>query len=462
VLDQHPEYGGSNLPAYGGGATQTIMHPAVMLALVLAIILLLVLPRKYAILPFLILIFLCPRGQQFYLAGQHWYVLRILGIVGLVRLAKEHFEISGGLNGIDKAFIVWAIYRGICPVLQFKEVGLIPGQVGLWLETFGTYFLLRHLIQGEEDIARAAKSFALLALILGACMLNETIHKVDVFGYLGGAPLTPVVRSGSIRAQAVFAHAILAGSCGATLLPLFFWLWKSRKSKPLAIIGAVGCSLMVYASASSTPLFAYAGGLLGLALWPFRRSMRQVRWGIVLTLVGLHLVMKAPVWLLIARVNPMGSSDAYGRAMLMDNLIRHFWDWWLIGSNQTANWGWGMWDLCNQFVAEGEVGGLLTLVCFLAIISRSFSRLGKMRWRVEGDRKEEWLFWCLCAVMVAHIFAFFGISYFDQTRVWWWAFLAMISAATVGLKAKKKPQAQEEPSLVVDGVAVGKAGHGIA
>jgi hypothetical protein len=94
-----------------------------------------------------------------------------------------------------------------------------------------------------------------------------------------------------------------------------------------------------------------------------------------------------------------------------------------------------MWDLSNQFVAEGESGGLVTFVCFIVMISQSFSRLGKMRKQVEGDQNQEWFFWSLCAVMLAHVFAYFGVSYWDQMRVWWWAFLAMISAATVALQA---------------------------
>ena len=98
-----------------------------------------------------------------------------------------------------------------------------------------------------------------------------------------------------------------------------------------------------------------------------------------------------------------------------------------------------MWDLSNQFVAEGEVGGLVTFVCFLAIITRSYSRLGGMRKQV--GRKEGWLVWSLGAVMAAHIFAFFGVSYWDQTQIWWFAFLAMISAATVGLQ--KAPGGEE-------------------
>ena len=436
---------------FGGGVNHTIMHPAVMVATVVTILLMFVLPRKYVIIPFLLCVFLVPRGQQLYVAGMHWYVaLRILMLAGLVLLARSKFQVAGGLNGIDKAFILWAVCRGVCQMLLFPQRGMVIYQAAFWLEALGGYFLLRYLIQDEEDIARAAKTLAVLAVILGACMLNEHIHHVNVFGYLGGAPITPKVRDGLVRAQAIFGYPILAGCFGATLAPLFFWLWKSGRAKVLAAAGIGGSMLMALMSISSTPLFAYLAGVGALFLWPIRRSMRAVRWGIVLTLVALTVVMREPVWwFVIAHTKVIRFSEGYHRALLLDNFFMHIRDWWLIGTNQNDNWGFGMWDTSNQFVAEGESGGLVTFICFIAMISLSFSRLGMMRRQVESDQKQEWFYWSLGAIMVAHVFAFFGVSYWDQMAIWWWAFLAMISAATVGLQtapARAESLAQHELS----------------
>jgi hypothetical protein len=52
-----------------------------------------------------------------------------------------------------------------------------------------------------------------------------------------------------------------------------------------------------------------------------------------------------------------------------------------------------------------------------------------MRKRVKP--KQQWLFWCLGSIMLANIFAYFGVAYWDQTQVWWFALLAMICAVTV-------------------------------
>ena len=111
---------------------------------------------------------------------------------------------------------------------------------------------------------------------------------------------------------------------------------------------------------------------MGLAFWPLRKQMRLIRWGLVCALVGLHLVMKAPVWALIARIDLTGSSSGYQRYQLVDMCIRHFSDWWLLGTPNYVKWGWDSWDLCNQFVAVALTGGLLALIFYIAIFSRSF------------------------------------------------------------------------------------------
>jgi hypothetical protein len=58
----------------------------------------------------------------------------------------------------------------------------------------------------------------------------------------------------------------------------------------------------------------------------------------------------------------------------------------------------------------------------------------------EGDKRHEWLFWCLGATLFAHIMAFQGVSYFDQSRFWWYAYLAVILAATSTSAAPARPE----------------------
>jgi hypothetical protein len=91
------------------------------------------------------------------------------------------------------------------------------------------------------------------------------------------------------------------------------------------------------------------------------------------------------------------------------------------------------------------------LVFFILIISRSFGSLGSIVKRATG--RQAWPLWILGAALFAHVMAFFGISYWDQTEVAWFALLAMICAATSVVARQKASQtkaADAEPLLQTD------------
>jgi hypothetical protein len=239
---------------------------------------------------------------------------------------------------------------------------------------------------------------------------------------------------------------------GGALIPWFLWLWTTGKSRILACAGIAGATAMAITSNSSTSLLALGGSVVGLAFWPLRKQMRLVRWGLALSLVTLHLVMKAPVWALIAHIDLTGSSSGDHRYKLMDNCIRHFSDWWLIGYQYYNNWGWDMWDLCNQFVVIALTGGLLTLIFYIAIFKRSFAAIGNARKDVNGDRAREWLLWCLGVDLFANVVSHFGINYMAQLMMSVFPLLACISVAAYEAKQSTTerldvPKDQLEPAL---------------
>ena len=230
------------------------------------------------------------------------------------------------------------------------------------------------------------------------------------------------------------------------LVPLLVWLWSDKKSRVATYLGMAGAIIMMLTCNSSTPLLALAGGILGLCLWRFRKKMRIFRWALVLTLVALHLVMKAPVWALIASIRPTGSSSGYHRYYLVDNCIRHFSDWWLLGFKNFGSWGWDMWDLSDQYVAVCLTGGLITFIIFIALLLRSFGGLGTARKRqaANGNRKQEWLCWCLGCSLLGHVVGWFGCSYMAKMQMTLFVLLAMISVAIL---EAKRPAASTEESI---------------
>jgi hypothetical protein len=433
---------------FGGGSSETILHPIVLIAMLIAIALIFLLPRKFVIWPVLCAAFLIPLGQEILIAGLHFFVFRIIVLAVAVRMLGSMVSSPEGIFGdrlgtFDVVFLLWAVFRALAGVLVFSfHPGAMVYQAGFLLDALGGYFVLRYLIRDDEDIYRALRAFVAVSCVIAVCMIFEKIHQVNLFGLLGGVRAESELRNDTVRAQGPFQHELLAGTFGATLLPLFGLLWKSGKSYVLAVLGAISATIMVFTSQSSTPVLAWGAGILAICAWSLRKNMRLVRWGTVLVLLSLHMVMKAPVWFLIQRVDVVGGSSGYHRAMLVNDFIMHFRDWWLVGTTENARWGFNMWDLCNQFVAEGQTGGLATLICFVALICICFSRIGTARNAVAGDSSKEWHFWLFGSALFSHVVGFFGISYFDQTRFAWFALLVMIVTATAPyvLSSKTAPQ----------------------
>ena len=97
-----------------------------------------------------------------------------------------------------------------------------------------------------------------------------------------------------------------------------------------------------------------------------------------------------------------------------------------------------MWDLCNQFVVNALTGGLLTLILYLTIFKRSFRAIGVARKRVQGDRPQEWLVWCLGSALFANVVAHFGINYMAHLSTYFSILLVCISVATFEVKQEAK------------------------
>jgi hypothetical protein len=418
---------------FGGGVADTMLHPIVAVAMVITIISIFCLPRKHVIGPFLFTIFLCPYAQCLVVGGVHFFVSRILVMAGLMRLATARpsssgSRLAGGFNGIDGAFVGCAFFMTLTFALLWMDPQALINKIGELLDAIGGYLFLRYLIQSREDVRRTIKILSAIAVVVAIGMFIERVAYTNLFGYLGGVGLKPAFRDGKPRAQGPFEVYVMAGAFGSTLLPLFSWLWKSGGAKVVAVLGILSSTVITVTSNTSTAVGAYLAGIIGLCFWPLRKRMRAIRWALVITLVTLHLVMKAPVWALIARIDFTGSSSGYQRYMLVDNCIRRFSSWWLLGVKDFGDWGWDMFDTSNQYVAVAENGGLISLVFFIAIISRSFGKLGTARKWISGNRKQEWLLWALGAALFAHVIAYIGISYADQSKFAWYVLLAMICA----------------------------------
>jgi hypothetical protein len=438
---------------YFGGGGVTYISPIAMAVLILATILIIVLPRKYAVVIFLLSGILIPLNNIIVILGFNFNTVRILLLAGLIRLIVRKELYADTINSIDKVFMYGVFVESISYILVWKQAGAIINRAGFIFSALGVYIFLRSLIRSKEDVVLVIKVFAVAVLLISPLMWYEHISQYNPFSLVGGREFSQI-RDIRVRAQGPFAYSITSGTFGAVLIPLFIGLWWYRPSTWFFSAGGVVSSVVIIiTSSSSTPVVALVAGIIALSMWPLRKNMKIVRRGIAASVIGLHLVMHAPVWFLIERVGGVLGGSGYHRAMLIDNFVRHFFDWFLIGTRDNANWGWSMWDVDNAYVGAGLTGGLIGFILFISIFVYGYRMIGEARSAAEESPRDARFLWAIGSALFANSIAFFGIVYFDQSIIAWYALLVMISVVNTAVLAEKHSQADPEMDVPMDAEA---------
>jgi len=294
---------------------------------------------------------------------------------------------------------------------------------GVLFDVIGLYWLFRVNIRSWGDIKLATKIFAVCSLVLAVFVGLEWATRTNLFAILGR--VGTVVREGRYRCQASFPHSIMLGLFWATLVPLFVGFARQDKRK-LLLWSAVAASIfIVAATASSTPVLTLLIVLFLLCGYKWRQYTASAGWGLLASLIALHIVMQAPVWHLISRISLVGGSTGWHRYILIDRAISHFGEWAFLGCRSTAHWGQGLSDVTNQYILEGVRGGFVTLALFLVMIYIALRTLLRLFPQYQ-EQKQQFLAWCLFVAILGHCIAFFGVSYFGQIIVLWYMTLAMV------------------------------------
>lgn len=404
-------------------------------------LMMLALPRRYALVPVIALTCYMTMGQRLMIAGLNFPMIRILTIAGWIRIMVWGELRRLKLNAIDKALIAWTISSVLIHALLWQTMQELINRLGHAYDAIGLYFLFRFLLRDMRDIKQVVRITAVLIVPLGAAMLLEKITGRNVFAVFGGVMQFTRIRDGSLRCQGPFAHPILAGTIGATLLPWFVALWWEGKQRVIAGLAIVAALMIVVTSASSGPALAALAGFAGLMMWFRRRWMRAIRWAILLGLAGAQLVMKAPVWWLIARADVFGGSTGWHRSWLIDTAMKHFSEWWLLGIKDSSIWDPMLGDVTNQYLWEGFQGGLITMLLFILIIVICFRLVGLTVRRMDGKEPlaTRRYVWAMGACLFAHVLNYLSISYFDQNFVLWFLLLSMIATSAGSYLVYRRP-----------------------
>lgn len=440
---------------------QTTIHPVGAVALVAFSSFLLLAPRRLAPLAFILMACLIPSSQRIAVIGLDFNFVRILVIVGMVRVLMNSEYRGLKMVPADWAMAGWAVVAMLFYTIQQGSFGALVTVTGKTYEAIGVYFVCRCLIRSLASVRTLAKAVAVTAIPVCGIFVIESLTARNMFSVFGGVPAVTLERFGRLRCQGAFGHAILAGCFWASLIPIMAALyWDRGINKMLAVVGCFCAAVIVFTTASSTPVLAMLVVFIGAGLVFFRNYLGYIQLGTVLMIIALHLVMKAPVWHLIARVSAVGGSTGWHRYHLIDEAINRFSSWMLFGTRSTAHWGWGLQDVTNQYILEGVRGGFLRMALFILVIVLCFRAVGRA-WR----KCKPWtlpfaLCWGVGVALAVHCVSFIGVSYFGQITMLWSMTLAL-AANLDNMHLPAQGVARRRDPRVRNGrpVAAGQAGQ---
>jgi len=175
-------------------------------------------------------------------------------------------------------------------------------------------------------------------------------------------------------------------------------------------------------------------------MWYWRQQIRLFLYLVVLGYIGLDVVMKAPAYYIISRIDLTGSSTSWHRAALINAAVEHFTEWWFAGTDYTRHWmdygvGWSPdhIDVTNHYLRMGIDGGLPLMLLFILILAKAFSSVGQILQQADKlpSATYPFMIWALGASLFSHAASFLSVSYFDQSFVLLYLTIAVISSTSV-------------------------------
>jgi hypothetical protein len=409
------------------------MTPSVLVLTVISGILMLTLPKKYVPIPFFLAACYITLGQTIKVGPFNFTVIRILVIFSIARAIfrgeiREYVPVF-----LDKLQWVLTIFLIITGTFLEGFAGLV-NRLGLAWDMLGVYFTIRLFVSNEEEIVGMLKAIGIIMVPIAIFMVIEKYTGRNIFSFFGGVAEFSFIRDGKLRCQGAFQHPILAGTAGAISVLQVMYFFGIKKNYILAYIILAAGLLIIYTSNSSGPIMTLGFGFIAMSFWPLRMHMKKVKWVLLGFLIIVQLSMKAPIWWLMARIDLTGSSTGWFRAQLISSAFEHFNEWWLIGTTYTRHWmptgvSWSErhTDIVNNYLEYGVIGGVSTMLLFIATIGVGFRYIGNyLLMHRDGNVSSQVLAWVFGAILFAHSMTFLSVHYFDQTKVFFYSLLGMI------------------------------------
>jgi hypothetical protein len=409
----------------------------IVAAITLAVlcILILALPRRLASVPIIFSILYLTEDQMIVVAGQHVYGSTILAIFCFLRLVLNREFFFHDTDKITLSIFLWVTIALITHFLLSGLNGELD-RIRFILTIMIYYIFFKSNFKSIDEIIAIFKFLPLFIVPVALCMILESHTGRSVFS----ASLDEI-RNGRYRCQGPFAHAILAGTFGATVMPIMVVLWFQASYKKIwCILGLISSVIITVTATTSGALSTFILEIMAFGFWYLRNQMHWVRRGLIAILICLIFVMKAPVWYLFSRLSDVTGGTGDHRALLFDVAFgRYFHEWWLIGTKYTSHWlpddsilfDPNSSDITNQYLWEGINGGILTMVFYIFVIVCCFKAIGNSLHRNETAPLQHKIFlWGLGVTLFGHVVSFTSVAYFDQSIIWYYLLIGMIGAVS--------------------------------
>jgi hypothetical protein len=412
----------------------------IIAAIILAVfcILVLALPRQYATVPIVLSFLYLTEDQIVVIAGQHVYGSTIVAIFCFLRLIIKHEFFFRDTDKITLSIVSWAIIALITCILLSGLEGYF-NRIRIILTIVIYYIFIKSTFKSFDEIIAIFKFLPFFIAPVAVCMILESHTGHSVFGTSERYDLLDDIRNGRYRCQGPFSIPILAGTFGATVMPIMVILWfQASYKKTWCILGLVSSVIITFTANTSGALSTFILEIMAFGFWYLRNQMHWVRRGLVALLIALMVTMKAPVWYLFTKLSDAAGGGGWHRSRLLEVAFGpNFHEWWLFGTKYTRHWmpnvlrKYPMADITNQYLYEGVDGGIFTMAFFIFIIVCCFKAIGNSLHRNENAPLRHTIFlWGLGVTLFGHVVSFMSISYFDQSIIWYYLLIGMIGAVS--------------------------------
>jgi hypothetical protein len=299
-----------------------IVHPFALAFFALASIWTFLAPRRYVIWALLFIACFISPAQRFAFLSIDFHFARALAFLILFRIL-----LLGDLRGVQLRTIDYLIFSGACVIvlcngLRQGGVDLLP-ELGRVMDGVAIYLIGRAYVRSCDDLRSVLLGAAIAAVPVMIGFVIEKTTSRNYFSIFGGVPEITVIRDGKLRAQGAFTHPIIAGVFWAAFTPLFLavLLAKGRKLFDAFVgwVGTISSILILFMTASSTPIAGLLIGIVGWCTFPYRVHLRAIRWTILVVAVFLHLISERGLHAVVfTKINFISASTGYHRFMLIE------------------------------------------------------------------------------------------------------------------------------------------------